>query len=88
MDYLAARSKSKSVWNCESDFATEIRPICAKNGLWLGVGGSHTWTFLGNYNSQALDKVNVTPPPPPHPPPKKKKKKKKEKKGGIIGPCV
>ena len=39
MDYLAARWKCRSVWNCESRFATEIRPVCAKNGLWLGVGG-------------------------------------------------
>ena len=88
MDYLADRWKCKSVWNCESHFATEIRPVCAKNGLWLcvyvcvcvrggggwwgvGVGKSHTWTFLGIYNSQALDKVNVTttPHPPPTPPP-------------------
>ena len=35
---------------------------------------SHTWTFLENYNSQALDKVNVPPPPP----------KKKKKKGGAL----
>ena len=43
-----------------------------------GGGGvkSHTWTFLENYNSQALDKVNVPPPPP--------KKKKKKKKGGAL----
>ena len=62
-----------------------------KWGLW-GTGGggggvkSHTWTFLENYNSQALDKVNVPPPPPK----KKKKKKKKKKRGGgaIIGSCV
>ena len=68
MDYLAARWKCRSVWNCESHFATEIRPVCAKNGLWLGRGGggggSHTWKFLGNYNSQALDKVNITSPSP------------------------
>ena len=24
-------------------------------------GRSQTWTFFGNYNSQALDKVNVPP---------------------------
>ena len=69
MEYLAARWKCRSVWNCESHFATVIRPVCAKNGRWLcvcvwwwwggGGGKSHTWTFLGNYNSQALDKVNV-----------------------------
>ena len=41
MDHLAARSKCRSVWNCESHFATEIRPICAKNGWlwWSGEGG-------------------------------------------------
>ena len=55
-----------------------------KWGLW-GTGGgggvkSHTWTFLENYNSQALDKVNVPPPP--------KKKKKKKRGGAIIGSCV
>ena len=43
------------------------------NGV-VGKGGgggmtSHTWAFLENYNSQALDKVNVPPPP------QKKKKK-------------
>ena len=66
MDDLAARWKCRSVWNGESQFATVIRPVCAKNGLgWGGGGGggggSQTWTFLGNYNSQALDKVNVPP---------------------------
>ena len=39
MDDLAARWKCRSVWNCESHFATENRPVCAKNGLWLGGRG-------------------------------------------------
>ena len=36
--------------------------VCVCVCVWWGGGGggkSHTWTFLGNYNSQALDKVNV-----------------------------
>ena len=37
MDDLAARWKCRSVWNCESHFASEIRPVCAKNGWCLGV---------------------------------------------------
>ena len=41
---------------------------------------SHTWTFLENYNSQALDKVNVPPPPQK----KKKSKKKKKKKNHAL----
>ena len=39
MDDLAARWKCRSVWNCESHFAAEIRPVCAKMGGGGGVGG-------------------------------------------------
>ena len=86
MDDLAARSKCRSVRNCESHFATEIWPVCAKMGVVVKGGGggggmtSHTWTFLENYNSQALDKVNVPPPPP--------KKKKKKKKNALLSVLV
>ena len=49
MDYLAARWKCRSVWNCESHFATEIRTICAKNGMWLGGGGGGGDLPLGRF---------------------------------------
>ena len=86
MDDLAARWKCKSVWNCESHFASEIRPVCAKNGLLFGGGGGGGDLTLGRFletiTHRGLTKLTYPPPPTP------RKKEKKKKSGATIGSCV
>ena len=57
------------MWNCESHFAAEIRPVCAKMGGGGGVGG---WgggvnlilgLFLENISHRRLTKLTYPPPP-------------------------